>query len=381
MPQPLKVAFYGLGPLGLATVRVVASRPDVQIVGAFDRDPEKIGTGLRNLMELGEGRQADRDAAREDRDGATVATGDGVATEVPVTSTSPPRPRTGEGVGGEGIPNIRVQDATDEALLAASPDVVVHCTGSSLGAVMPQLRQIVNAGAAIVSSCEELMFPWRRQPDQAAEIDGFAKTAGVSILGTGVNPGFAMDLLPLVLSEVAARVNGVRVTRVVNASLRRGPLQRKIGAGLSAEEFRQRVEAGTLGHVGLPESLDMLAAGLGWKLGEREEVLEPVLATEQVVTDFVDVPAGAVAGIHQVTRATSDDGCEIRLELNMYVGATNPRDEIKLDGDPPLHLIVQGGIFGDTATAAILANAIPAVHVAAPGLRTMLDMPPMPSRS
>jgi len=323
----IQVLQYGLGPIGAAALRIVAERPALRVVGAVDVDPEKVGRDVGEVVGLGR---------------ALDVTVDGDAAQ---------------------------------ALQRLRPDVVVHCTGSSLEVVMPQLREIVAAGASIVSTCEELSYPWARQGTLAAELDALARERGVAVLGTGVNPGFVMDLLPLVLSGVTSRVRAIHVRRVVDASARRGPLQRKIGAGITSADFKQRADRGAMGHVGLRESLHMVAAGLGWEVRDVTDTLEPVLAETEITTAHVRVRPGNVAGVHEVARGTTLSGKSVELDLAMYVGAPDPRDEVVIDGEPRIHMVIHGGIFGDTATAAIVANAIPIVRTATPGLRTMCELP------
>jgi len=323
----IQVLQYGLGPIGAAALRIVAERPALRVVGAVDVDPEKVGRDVGEVVGLGR---------------ALDVTVDGDAAQ---------------------------------ALQRLRPDVVVHCTGSSLEVVMPQLREIVAAGASIVSTCEELSYPWARQGTLAAELDALARERGVAVLGTGVNPGFVMDLLPLVLSGVTSRVRAIHVRRVVDASARRGPLQRKIGAGITSADFKQRADRGAMGHVGLRESLHMVAAGLGWEVRDVTDTLEPVLAETEITTAHVRVRPGNVAGVHEVARGTTLSGKSVELDLVMYVGAPDPRDEVVIDGEPRIHMVIHGGIFGDTATAAIVANAIPIVRTATPGLRTMCELP------
>jgi len=323
----IQVLQYGLGPIGAAVLRIVAERPALHVVGAVDVDPEKVGRDVGEVVGLGR---------------ALDVTVDGDAAQ---------------------------------ALQRLRPDVVVHCTGSSLEVVMPQLREIVAAGASIVSTCEELSYPWARQGALAEELDALARERGVAVLGTGVNPGFVMDLLPLVLSGVTSGVHAIHVRRVVDASARRGPLQRKIGAGITSADFKQRADRGAMGHVGLRESLHMVAAGLGWEVRDVTDTLEPVLAETEITTAHVRVRPGNVAGVHEVARGTTLSGKSVELDLAMYVGAPDPRDEVVIDGEPRIHMVIHGGIFGDTATAAIVANAIPIVRTATPGLRTMCELP------
>jgi 4-hydroxy-tetrahydrodipicolinate reductase len=170
-------------------------------------------------------------------------------------------------------------------------------------------------------------------------------------------------------------VRAIRVLRVVNAALRRGPLQRKVGAGLTPEEFAAKVADGSVRHVGLPESLHMLATSLGWSLERSEDMIEPMVAEAPIITEFVSVQPGQVAGVRQVASGFVGGREALRLELRMYVGAPDPQDTIEIDGDPPIHMSIAGGLHGDIATAAMIVNAVPSVVRAAPGLATMADVP------
>jgi 4-hydroxy-tetrahydrodipicolinate reductase len=301
------------------------SRPGIEIVGAVDVDPAKVGRDL------------------------------------------------GEVLGGQTM-GVAISDRID-ALAATKPDVVLHATGSALARVMGQLTEIMAIGADIVSTCEELSYPWTAQPQLAAELDGAARRAGVTVLGTGVNPGYAMDALPLMLTAPCASVEAVRVLRIVDAARRRGPLQKKVGAGLTTEQFAEQVRAGTVRHVGLPESLHMLATSLGWELDRTEDVIEPVIAEQTIDTEFAHVEAGQVAGVRQVASGIKNGREVLRLELRMYLGAPDPQDTIEIDGNPPVRLSIAGGLHGDVATAAMMVNAIPSVIRAVPGLASMADAP------
>lgn len=321
-----RIVCYGLGPIGLGIARLAAARPGIEIAGAVDVDPAKIGRDLGELI-------------------------GGPAIGVPVAAEAP------------------------AVLEAARPAVVLHATSSSLERVTPQLLEIMESGAQIVSTCEELSFPWTARPQLAAELDVAARRHGVTVLGTGVNPGYAMDALPLMLTGPCAAVRSVRVLRVVDAALRRGPLQKKVGAGLTAEQFAARVRDGSVRHVGLPESLHMLATGLGWELDRMEDSIEPVIADAPIVTEFASVAPGQVAGVRQVATGMLGGREVLRLELRMYLGAPDPQDSVEIDGDPPIRMTVPGGFHGDIATAAIVVNAIPSVIRAAAGLASMADAP------
>jgi 2,4-diaminopentanoate dehydrogenase len=251
----------------------------------------------------------------------------------------------------------------------------VHSTSSHLPAVMDQLSACLAAESCVVSTCEELAYPYRKYPDLAAKLDAEAKSWGVALVGTGVNPGFVMDKLVLTLGAAAQRVDSVSVTRIVDASKRRLPLQRKVGAGLSAEEFKQQVAAGTIKHHGLPESIAMVADGFGFEIEEISETIEPMIAREAFHTEFLEVAAGRAAGVHQIARGVSGGKEKIHMELQMYVGAPESSDTIELRGEPNLVLTIPGGTHGDIATAALVVNTIPAILAAPAGLKTSRDLP------
>lgn len=322
---PVTAVQYGVGPIGARLVQAAIGR-GIEVVGAIDIDPEKVG-----------------------EDVGTVA---GLDREVGV-------------------------EVTDDAgrALAEEPDLVFHSTASSIEVVQPQLTEALAAGADVVSSTEELSYPWRDHQDVAEALDREARTYGGTVLGTGINPGFAMDLLPAVLMIPCREVDRVRVDRVQDAAVRRRPLQEKVGAGTSVETFEEEI-ATQAGHVGLSQSLAMLAAALGWDLDEVSERIDPVVADEPVASDHLSVEAGEVAGIRQVGTGIVDGDERIELRLEMYLGAPDPRDEIRIEGVPDLTVRNEGGFHGDVTTPEILVNASRRVLEADPGLVTMLDLPP-----
>jgi 4-hydroxy-tetrahydrodipicolinate reductase len=239
----------------------------------------------------------------------------------------------------------------------------------------PQLRQAIESGADVISTCEELAYPYHRHPELSEELDRLARQHEVTLLGTGINPGFVMDKLAITLMAACRRVERVRVRRVVDAALRREPLQRKVGAGLQRAEFDARVAEDKIRHVGLPESAAMIAHVMGLKPTEITETINPVMANREVTTEFLMVKPGDVAGVEQVATVMADGEEKVTLELQMYVGAEAPVDEVHIEGEPEIHMAIAGGVHGDLATAAVVVNAIPAVLEAQPGLITMLDLP------
>ena len=180
----------------------------------------------------------------------------------------------------------------------------------------------------------------------------------------------------MVGSGVVHRVDSVRCVRVVDAGTRRLPLQRKVGASLTPEQFAEQEKTGRFGHIGMRESVALVGRALGFELDEIEQTLAPVIAEREHTTPHLTVPAGAVAGIHNVGIGRCRGETLVELDLSMYVGAAEPRDEVNLRGEPDLQLVFPGGVPGDPATAAVLVNSIPQVVAAAPGLATILDLPP-----
>ena len=325
--KKIRVVQFGVGPIGASIARLMRQKASLEIMGAIDRDPAKVGRDL------------------------------------------------GEVVGAADAPWGVSVSAEARGVLERPVDVVVHSTSSYLASVMDQLLECLAAGCCVVSTCEEVAYPFRKHPELSAKLDAAAKDEGVALVGTGVNPGFVLDKLVLTLSAVSQRVDSVRAVRVVDASKRRLPLQKKIGAGMTSEEFRAQVDAGAIKHHGLPESVAMVADGLGFAIDDVSETIEPVIAQESVKTEFLEVAAGQVAGVHQVARGTAGGEEKIFLELRMYVGAKQPGDTIELKGEPNLSLVIPGGTHGDVATAAVVVNAIPAIVAAPAGLRTSRDLP------
>ena len=326
--KPVRVVHAGLGPIGREVVRALLDADTIALVGVADIDQKIAGKPLSGLVD---------------------------------------HPKTG---------GLSVAASTGKLLSEAKPDLLTQTTGSHLGRIFDSLTEIVDAGVSVVSTAEELLFPWHRHPDLAADLHRRASASGSRVLGTGINPGLLMDLLPVVLSHASVGVRGVRAVRMVDVATRRGPLQRKVGAGLSVEEFRSRVAAGRLGHVGLQESAALLAHKLGWKLAALNETIEPVVAKRPMKTDHVTVEPGMAAGVHQIVRGHTGDGRSVELDLTMCLGADDPHDAVKIDGKPPIDVRIVGGCAGDPATVACTLNAIPRLLSMPAGLWTVADLPP-----
>ena len=328
MQNPIRIVQVGLGPLGQMLTPYLAERTGLEIVGAVDIDPGKSGQDLGTLCGL------------------------------------------------PGPIGVTVTDDLDRALETA-PQVAVVTTVSELEGIRPLLETLIQQKLNIVSTCEELSYPWKTHPDLSGEIDAQAKAQGVSVLGTGVNPGFLMDFLPTAATAVCRSVRAIRVERIQDASFRRLPFQQKIGAGLTPEEFAQRVSQRKIRHVGLTESMHMLASMLGWELDRTEDVVEPVIAQCDITTGGRTIQAGLATGVSQTGRGFVSGQEVLTLVFRAAVGQEQPVDRVLIQGEPELELRIPGGTNGDIATCAIVTNAIPAVLRAQAGLRTMVDIAPI----
>ena len=326
--KKIKVVQMGLGPIGNKATLYLAERENLQIVGAVDADPAKVGKDvgvLAGLAPLG----------------------------------------------------VAVKPDIAQALAGQSADVVLLTTSSALTRIADQLKQVLPFGVHVVSSCEELSYPWQTNPAVAGEIDELAKKHGVSVLSTGVNPGFLMDFLPIAMTGVCKSVRQVTVERIQDATFRRIPFQKKIGAGLTQAEFQAKVEQGVLRHVGLTESVQMIASRLGWRLDSTSDEITPVVAETDVPLGDGVIEAGKVLGVRQIGRGIVNGREAITLFFRAAIGEPESRDRIIIDGEPSIDSCIKGGVNGDVATCAILVNAIPAVMKARPGLRTMADIEPL----
>lgn len=319
-----RIVVIGLGPIGIAAAKVVQQSSDLTLAGLVDLDPAKLGKSLNEL--------------------------DSAAAKSPV-----------------------VVDSLDKV---EKPEVAIVCTTSFFDKATPLLRACMAKKVHVTSSCEEMAWPKYRHAALTETIDAEAKKAGVALLGTGVNPGYVMDLLAVQLSSMLAKVTQVKCLRRVDALKRRLPLQQKVGSTMTVEHFNGLKKEGKIGHKGLAESIAMIAAGLGRVVnpGEVRENLEPVVADQQIECGLGIIEPGQVRGMHN-TGFWQGDGLTIQLDLLMACDEPNPRDEIELTGPVPLKVTIPGSTPGDSATVAALVNTARLLPKVSPGLKTMLDLP------
>jgi 4-hydroxy-tetrahydrodipicolinate reductase len=322
----IKVAQFGLGPIGIESIKLAAEKEWIDVVGGVDIDPSKIGKDLAEIAAV---------AKRSD---------------------------------------AKVYKTFEELHDAAQAQVVIHTAGSKAEASIRQILPMARRGVSVVSSCEELLVPALRAPQLAAELDAVCKQHNARVLGTGVNPGFVMDLLPICLTGVSRTVEHIYAERVVNATTRREPLQRKIGSGKDPDEMRRLFKEGKAGHAGFLESLALIGHAMGWQFTETYELFDPVIAPYDITTKFFTVKKGQCCGIHQQVVGKVGDVQRVHMDLKMYLDARDPHDAIRITGEPPLDVRINGGVAGDHATVASLVNAIPRILRAPPGVLMMTDV-------
>jgi hypothetical protein len=326
---PIKVALYGLGSIGSSIARLLLRKKGVRIVAAIDSAPNKVGKDLAEII--------------------------GIQTSL----------------------GVAVSNYPSKVLSEEKPDVAVHATSSFFKDVFEQIALLVQHGVNVVSTCEELSYPWVADKNMSSELDKMAKQHGVTVLGTGINPGFLMDTLPITLTGVCQEIKSIKVERVMNAATRRVPFQKKIGAGLTVEKFEEQIKNGQItGHVGLKQSVAMIADALGLDLQSiKVGAVEPVVAEKRVGSDAVKVKRGDVAGLTQSVCGLKNGKPVVTLLFKAYIGAEEEFDSVTIEGTPNIKQKITPCVHGDYGTAAIIVNSISKVVSSEAGLKTMKDLP------
>ena len=329
MERNVRVVLYGVGVIGGLAAKSLLEKKGVEIVGAVDVAKEKVGKDL------------------------------------------------GDVIGVNKHLGIVISNNIDTVLSKTKPDIAVHTTTSFMEKVFPQIADIVKHGVNVVSTCEELSYPYLSSPELAKELDKLAKKHDATVVGTGINPGFLMDTLVIALTAPCQKIEHIKVARVMNAATRRVPFQKKIGAGLSLTEFKEKMRDKIIsGHVGLEQSIAMIANALAWELDKIQvDQVEPVVAKKLVKSEAINVPAGQVAGLRQCAYGIRKGQRMISLEFQAYIGAEEEYDAITIEGIPTIKERISPCVHGDLGTIAMVCNAIPKVINAEAGLLTMKDLP------
>jgi 4-hydroxy-tetrahydrodipicolinate reductase len=323
----IDVIQIGLGPLGIQTAKYIQDKAEVQTVAAVDINANLKGISLKQL-------------------------------------------------NSELSKEVLIQNSVKNAIAALkeNPNVAIITTVSNLEKLIPQIEEVAKLQIPVISTCEELSYPWLLQPELSKRIDSICKKYNIACLGTGVNPGFLMDYLPSVLSSVCKNIEHVTIERIQDATLRRVPFQMKIGAGLDIKAFKEKQKEGTLRHVGLQESVHLVANSLGIQLDEFTEQLEPVISSNDIVTKDLKIKAGDARGVEQIANGYQNGICKVKMHFKAAIGEERSYDRITIKGTPSFSSEIDGGINGDIATCAIAINSIKSLLRAPAGLHTMADI-------
>ncbi len=329
-----RVVQWGLGAMGSGMVKLMLEKANIEIVGAIAHRSDKVGQDLSNVLGLEQ------------------------ETGVIVTAES---------------------DAS-ATLSSSRADILLHATCSTTIDAFPQIRAAITAGLNVISIAEELAYPHVQQPKLAQELDELACKYGVTLLGTGINPGFILDSLIIALTGVSCSINRIKARRVNDLSPFGPAVMRTQGVGTTVEEFAQGIADGSIvGHIGFPESITMIADSIGWKLDEIKQSRNPIISQVERKTPYVEVKPGMVAGCHHIGYGIIDNEAVIVLEhpqqIHPHLAEIKTGDYIEIEGTPPINLTIEPEIPGGLGTIAIAVNMIPAVIAAPAGLVSMRDLP------
>jgi len=328
MNKKFNVVQVGLGPMGQLIAKLLLKRQNISFKGVIDINPNILNKNLSSIIDI-------------DSD-------------------------------------LTVGSNFEELLSKETPEVSIIATSSSLEKVAPLIKQAIVYGSNVISLCEELSYPYKKYPDLTEDLDSLARSSEVSILGTGINPGYLMDVLPIILTAPCQKVDSIRVTRMMNSGKRRESFQRKIGTGLDIEQFKEKIiKKEITGHVGLVESAQMICAALGLSYDNiKESTPEAIIAEENFITSYGEkVLKGNVRGLQSKARVIHDNQEIILLDFFAYAGNHEEYDSVEIKGVPDIHQKMIGGVHGDIGTAAMVVNLIPKVMDAPSGLLTMKDLP------
>ena len=326
----IKVVEWGTGEMGQGLLKFVLDRPkDIELVGCVVTNPAKNGKTVGELL---------------------------------------------------GRPCDVVMTTDFERVLAEKPDVVCINTQSNLNEIEPQVVPSVKAGCDVICIAEKLAFPWASDPERADMFDRLAKQHGVSILGTGINPGFMLDALIVMWSSICMRVDSIEASRVNDLSPFGPTVMTGQGVGTTVEQFEKGVADGSIvGHIGFPESIHLIAKALNWKIDEIVETREPIVTKVERSTPHVKVSAGWVAGCKQVGKGYSNGELKIHLihpqQIHPELADQGTGDYIKIVGDPNVNMANTPEIPGGKGTYASTGNYIPLMKGAPAGMLTVVDMP------
>ncbi len=333
MTDTLKIVQYGLDPLGCEVLRHIGGQADFEVVAAIEPGPAGSNRSISEVTQI------------------------------------------------TGFEDAPVFASYDELPPSSRPDAVFHTAGTEIRDTLEQLKPICEAGASVITSCAEMLFPWHREPELASEIDAICRREDVQVVGAGTDPGATFNQLPISLARLTGNIRSVSVESVSNATDRRRSLQDRIGLGLDPETFHEGWANGELGQKGFHESLLIVAHSMGWHIPALDHWCDPIIAEREYKLPQVTVKPGQVCGLYHLIRATMPTGELIQFELRLALEAEDPRDHIRIQGDPPVDASLPGTLQGDAANAWTLIKTLPRLRQLTPGVKLITDLPSAPAFS
>ena len=330
--KEVKVIMWGLGAMGSGMAKMLLKKKGVEIVGGIDMG-NKLGKSLYDILGVDRGNHPD----------VIVGT-------------------------------------PEEVIKEKAADLVLVCTDSFTAKVFPKIKRVLENKMNVITTAEEMSYPMAQEPELAKQLDEIAKANGVSVLGTGINPGLIMDLLVVIMTGCCQDVEHI-ISRRVNSLSPFGPaVMEEQGIGITPEEFKKGVEDGTLaGHVGFPESINMIADAIGWKVNKIDQSMEPIIADVDRQAPHGFAKAGNVAGVAMKGFGYIDGEVKIEMDHPQQIEpeqvGINTGDYVIIKGTPPINMVNSPEVEGGIGTIAMCVNMIPHVINARPGLQTMLTLP------
>lgn len=332
--ENVRVAVWGFGAMGSGVTKVLLNKKGVTVTGVCDIHPQRVGKSIFELL----------------------------------------------GVERNGREDVLVNPKIEEVAKRGAADICVIATDSFTKKAFPKIKLVVEQGLNVVCTAEEMSYPKAKEPELAAEMDKLAKANGVSILGTGINPGLMMDLLAICLSGCMIDVEKVLCKRVNSLSPFGPAVMEEQGVGLSVDKFNAGVADGSLaGHVGFAESVGMINEALGFKVDKFEQQMKPIVTTVDRKSPYGFAKAGDVAGVNMTGQGYENGVVKIDMihpqQIEPEMEGTHTGDYIVLTGTPNVNMAINPEVDGGIGTIAMIVNMIPHVINAKPGLKTMIDLP------
>lgn len=331
----VKVILWGLGAMGRGMAEMLLKKKGVEIVGACDLNPNIVGKSVYEVLETERGDHRD----------------------------------------------VIIGDKVEEVITEKSADIVLLATDSFVKGAFDKIVYCLKKGINVITTAEQMAFPQAQEPELAKELDRVAKENGVTVLGTGINPGLIMDLLVVALSGACMDIDYIKAERVNNLSPFGPAVMNEQGVGLNVAEFNSKLEDGSLaGHVGFHESITMISEALGWKLSKDvEQTMKPIVSNVYRKAPYAEVQAGDVAGCRMLGYGYIDDELKIEMvhpqQVEPQLEGVDTGDYITIKGTPDINMQIKPEIPGGIGTIAMCVNMIPHVINSRPGLKTMIDLP------